>query len=176
MSTLKVDNIASTSGVTNNRVLQFKHTIVESTSSQSLTGVTDTDITGMSVSITPLSTSSKILLQARWVGEFGGSDGPYNSMFHFSRDGTNLSPADVGNRVGGMFPASINYYTNQTNTLENCTLMYVDSPSSTSSITYTLGIHPRLSQTVYNNRTVDDSNLNYLERAISIITATEIAG
>ena len=52
--------------------------------------------------------------------------------------------------------------------------MYMDTPSTTSAITYKLSIVGN-GGTVYNNRTVTDGNTVGYERGMSMITATEIA-
>ena len=61
-------------------------------------------------------------------------------------------------------------------TPEQAHYSYFDSPSSTSQITYKVGVNNRDGYTWYLNRTVGDGNSNNAERGISLITVTEIAG
>lgn len=175
MSTLRVDTIATTSGVTNNRVLQIQSTQVSTRTSQAITNDVLAEITGMSVSITPLFSNSKILLQAQWMGEFSAGMDPYNSIFSFKRNDTYLGSPDEGDsRFYGIMPPAVNLTGNESSTPELSFLMYMDTPSTTSAITYKLSIVGN-GGTVYNNRTVADSNSNGYERGMSMITATEIA-
>jgi hypothetical protein len=174
MSTLKVDTIATTSGVTNNRVLQIQSTQVSTTTSQTITTNVLAEITNMSVNITPLFSNSKILLQAQWMGEFSSSTIAYNSIFSFKRNDTYLGSPDDDNRYHGIMPPAINLNSSASSTTESSFLMYMDTPSTTSAITYKLSIIGT-GGTVYNNRTVGDLNSGGYERGISMITATEIA-
>lgn len=61
-SVLKVDSVQSTAGVTKSNVLQFK--TATSSGRQSIASTGMVNITGLSVSITPQSSSSLILVQA----------------------------------------------------------------------------------------------------------------
>ena len=175
MSTLKVDTIATTSGVTNNRVLQIQSTQVSTRTSQTTTTNVSAEITGMSVSITPLFSNSKILLQAQWMGEMSSHSLAYNTIFSFKRNDTYLGSPDEGdNRYYGIMPPAISLTANAASTPESLFLMYMDTPSTTSAITYKLSILGS-GGTVYNNRTVSDANSGGYERGMSMITATEIA-
>jgi len=119
-------------GVTG-QVLQVVSTI--KTDTFSTTTSTFTDITGLSASITPTSTSSKILVQ--YYVCFGQSDNNANrgSGFRVTRNGTGVGIADqIGSsrsRMGSYCITSINF--------EGCNVanqQFLDSPSSTSSLTY----------------------------------------
>jgi hypothetical protein len=55
--------------------------------------------------------------------------------------------------------------------------MYLDSPSTTSQITYTVNFESRpISGTLYTNRTVDDGDATSYERSASTFVVMEIAG
>ena len=59
------------------------------------------------------------------------------------------------------------------------TLLFIhsfDSPSSTSQITYKVGVQMNSNRTWYLNRTVADTDSFNYERGISLICVTEIAG
>jgi hypothetical protein len=175
MSTLKVDTIQNTSGVTNNRILQVQYSHSTSPVSQSYTAGTALVPTGLTVDITPTSSSSIILLQARWNGEFATYGLAYNSVFYFRRDSTRLGAESFSNRLGGMSTPAISYQTEGSSTSENATVMWVDSPATTSQITYALNFEGYTNGTVYTNRTVSDADNNQYERTISMIIAMEIA-
>ena len=131
MSTLYVDTInEKTSGngiYIPGHVVQYKKTAYI-TGEQSTTSTSFSDITGASLSITPKSTSSIILIG--WCGVLGGAGG-----FRFTRDGTAL--ATTGD--------TYQYYdadtTGQTTWKNGSTRTrfhehIFDEPATTSSITY----------------------------------------
>ena len=131
----------------------------------------------LNVNITPISTSSKIWLQCSWCGEFANAYDPSNMMFFFYRDSTKLGRADAGNRQTGIMPPSVSFHLNQGSTLESCFYQYFDTPSTTSQITYKMGLRSEGNgSTLYTNRTVSDTDVDSRERGISSICAIEIAG
>ena len=131
----------------------------------------------LNVDITPISTSSKIWLQCSWCGEFANAYDPSNTMFFFYRDSTKLGRADAGSRQTGIMPPSVSFHLNQGSTLESCFYQYFDTPSTTSQITYKVGLRSQGSgTTLYTNRTMDDTDNDGFERGISSICAIEIAG
>ena len=175
MSTLRVDNIANTAGVTNNRILQVQYSQSITPGSQSYTIGTAIQISGLTVDITPTSSNSIILLQARWNGELSTYGFAYNSVFYFRRDSTRLGAESFSNRLGGMSTPAICYQNEASSTSENATVMWVDSPATTSQITYSLNFEGYTTGTVYTNRTASDTDNNNYERTISMIMAMEIA-
>lgn len=83
--------------------------------------------TGASVSITPKSTSSKVLVWGicNWYSSSTG----YFVSFNISRNGTSIVNSN-------------NQHTdNASNTSRSTTLMFLDSPASTSSLTYAMRIN-----------------------------------
>ena len=177
MSTLKVDNILNTAGADNRgKILQVQTTMVSTPSSQSVAANTLTEVTGVSVNITPSSTSSKILLFGSWNGEMGTSGNEYNHIFSFKRDSTYLGSPVAGNRTVGIGVAGITLSGNVSSTVESSpALQYLDTPATTSQITYKLSFEGVAAATLYNNRTVADTNSAGYERGMSMITAMEIA-
>ena len=177
MSTLKVDNIANTAGVTTNRVLQVKHVRNDTPSSQSITAGADIYIPDLEIDITPASVNSTFLLLAQWSGEGSATNIPYNSGLYFRRSGTALRPSGVGNRGSMIATSVVSFHLNASSTLDACNAMYLDSPSTTSQITYTVNFESRaVSGTLYTNRTVDDGDTTSYERTASTFVVMEIAG
>ena len=133
-----------------------------------------TDLTGLSVTITPTSTSSKILFSATLC--FGMSADGYGSG-RLVRDSTPLgvAPAD-GNRTVCGFAMQMNL--NAHNKLYTLTYQYLDSPNTTSATTYKLQARTYTGDSRYFtiNRTQLDTDLNYLHRGESRIIAMEVAG
>lgn len=115
-------------------VLQVVSTI--KTDTFSTTSTSFIDITGLSVSITPTSASSKILVQ--YYVCFGQSDSSGNrgGGFRVTRNGTAIGIADAAgsrSRQGSFCVSSI--------TWEGCNVanqQFLDSPATTSALTYQL--------------------------------------
>ena len=176
MSTLRVDTIANTAGVTNNRVLQVIQSV--KTDTQTILASTSLDfqeITDLSVTLTPSSTSSKILLIATVNGtvdtRYGG--------FAFYRGTTKLT---VGDAAGSRTPVAFTTGGNSSRSNEQyitnpASGSLLDSPSTTSSTTYYLkGAAFYTGNTLYINRTSLDNSASYTARGISTLTAMEISG
>jgi hypothetical protein len=125
-----------------------------STSTTSATAVT----TALTASITPLYSSSKILITV-FANGIQKNSGNSNSgvLLYLYKNGSNLQK--FGDFVG---------YTNssQTNAVGTAGLQYLDSPATTSSITYTIYIASNVSgQTVYINAGADYSTITLMEIA-----------
>jgi len=110
---------------------------------------------GMSVTITPSSTSSKILIQFD-TSVYKNTDG--GGYFTIFRGATNL--AGSGNQMNMM---------NVTDKYVPCSIGYLDSPSSTSALTYELYYARAGTANIYINATNSGSTMGS-------ITAMEIAG
>ena len=130
----------------------------------------------LSVSITPSSTSSKILLQASVFYE-SSNVGNHELLWAFYRDSTRLGAATTGSRRGGIAMNAANYPAQDAaSTPDSANILFVDTPSSTSAITYAVSFNASHAANLYLNRTVADTNDIAFERGNSIIIATEIAG
>jgi len=159
-------------------VIQVQRTMFTSTNTISLSANTDTALTDLTVNITPISTSSIIKIEAMVNGEWGNQDGATDGVWFFYRDTTKLSHASAGNRkVGIAMGTSLTYSSgDSSSTPEHIYYSYFDSPSSTSQITYKVGVNQRNGYTWNLNRTGSDTDADNMERGISLITVTEIAG
>ena len=190
VSTVKVDTIDTPSGagsITLNRplitasgvgagkVIQVIQTHVITASTQSITAGTRANISGLNATITPSATTSKILISVRWNGE-GGSVNSNESVFGIKRDSTDVGlPASAGSRQVGIAIISLDGGgTDASSTPNSAFYEFLDSPSSTSAIVYHATILQNYSQTLYNNRTVTDTDSGPYERLTSTITLWEI--
>jgi hypothetical protein len=155
------------------RVLQVQNTTYTSTFSQSIAG--RTKLNNISVSITPTSASSKILVMCGIFFEGGTADHNWNWFLY--RDSTEISAPSAGSRSSTIAMAGVGYFdSDQESTPAMVNFHYFDSPSTTSTITYAPGIASTAgTQTVYINRTVTDGDSTGYERGISSITLMEIA-
>ena len=163
---------ATVTGLSVGKVLQVvSATKTDTASTTSLTFVS----TGLEVAITPSATSSKILLIATPVI---GSHLDNNNGTCFMRDSTTLALGDAASNRSLYMSHSQYQYSSYNG--ESHPISYLDSPSSTSAITYKvayrMGNQPNTSYPLYLNRgPYDSDNANYA-RSSSTIIAMEIAG
>ena len=165
-------------------VVQCQNVYVTDRTSQSIvrneSNASATNITGMTLNVTPKFANSKMIIQARWCGEFSSvASAGWNNMFVIQRDNTPVSlPTRIGTLTVGHMPASLGYYAaDNASTLENCMWDTVDFPNTTSQVTYTAGIYSgwATSYTLYNNRNVTATTTNSYESGTCSIVVWEIA-
>lgn len=178
MSTLRVNEVQDSTGKiilkNSGGILQVIQTYLDTPTTQSITAQTYTDISGMSASITPSSTSSKILVHARWFGESSATN--EDTGFGLRRNGTIIgAPVTPGLRAAVMTTASLNYFNDNSSTPESAQLWYLDSPSSTSSVTYTMWYSNNSSVTLATNRTITDTNTFNFERGTCAMILMEVS-
>ena len=125
------------------KVLQTVSSTKSDTSSTSSTSYSD--ISGLSVSITPSSTSSKILVSYNFcAGTNAGYDECHVSLF---RDSTDLKGgSSTGTSYMPIFSGNYPQYK-----MYNFAFEHLDNPSSTSSLTYKLRFNSQSGQTLYIN-------------------------
>ena len=159
---------AAAGGGGSGKILQVVNATLATTASTTSTTYTDT---GLSASITPSATSSKIWVVATInVGMNGSASSDY-SLF---RDTTNLLvPTSPSARSAGFmqFPGDI---TGSQYFMFPATYNFVDSPSSTSSLTYKIRYQVSTGGTAYVNRTATDGDNSVYARGVSSITLIEI--
>ena len=138
----------------------------------STTSTSFTDVTGLSASITPTSSSSKIFV----IVNVALGAGNIQTSARLMRDATAISIGDTAsNRVRASSVNVGNTTANSTSGMPLSTAInYLDSPASTSSITYKIQIQVS-SGTGYVNRADDDQDATFRARTASTITVMEIA-
>ena len=133
------------------------------------------DITGLTVSITPRSTSSRMVVITH-IGAMGNNaGGARTASFRLMRDSTAIGiGTPEGARVGASFRDFIEADTNHA---RNGSFTHVDSPSTTSATTYKLQANNQ-GDTLFINRNGSNANngLAWGTRCASSITVMEIAG
>ena len=167
-------------GAGGGKVLQVVSTT--KTDTWSVASTTFTDVTGLSVTLTPASTANKILIFANLcVSSDGGNSGGRYSAIRFMRDSTAIAIGDTdGSRA--RITASIDSNDQQASTdiyvLRHIGASHLDSPSTTSATTYKIqaGNTNTNVVTTYVNRQADDTNANYSHRGVSTLTIMEISG
>ena len=141
----------------------------------STSSTTFTDVTGMSIAITPSSSSNKILV--RLDLNFGSSDNGYFG-FKLYRDSTWIGQSTAvtsGNQINATFGLSCGNDNNDFYKLHSGAYQILDSPSTTSAITYKIQVNAYDSRTFYLNRPHNDNNQSYIYGGTSSITAMEVA-
>ena len=164
-----------TSASSTGKILQVKQTV--KTDQFTSTAYAYTDITGMSVSITPASASNKILINFEL--QVGGTANNYAS-FRLLRDSTHIGvPTGSGLLGGSSRNGTLGSLSHENSyQLENTGTSFLDSPNTTSAITY------KLQTSAYENRTISinvptstntSGSTTYTATGISTITVMEVA-
>ena len=153
------------------KILQVKQTV--KTDQFTSTAYDYTDVTGMSVSITPASASNKILINFEL--QVGGTANSY-AAFRLLRDSTHIGVSTVTDTDWKVATLGSLSHENSYQ-LENTGTSFLDSPNTTSAITYKLQVSS------YSNRTMSlnypwntgNSSGSYTATGISTITVMEVA-
>ena len=123
---------------------------------------------GLTLNITPSASSSTIFLLATIQYSTNAAD--YNGSFSFFRDSTIIgAAADSSNRIGSMSMGR-----GDSSYSRPVPLSFIDSPSTTSQITYTVKFYPEAGATHYLNRTGADADQAHKGRSASTLTAFEV--
>ena len=174
MGTLKVDNIQKedgtailTDGVFSSSVsgagiiLQVVQT--SKTDDFSTTSTSFTDVTGFSASITPSSTSSKVLVM---VSSNTSTSGGNNAQMKLVRGSTDIF---IGDADSSHSQAAAQSRINDTNSSLTLTFNFLDSPSTTSATTYKLQYKVQAGTGTINKTQADSDNSSIARTASSII-------
>jgi hypothetical protein len=149
------------------RVLQVVSTTKTDTFSSASTSFAD--VTGLSATITPSATSSKILVFAQVSGseDYGVSAG-------FARLARGATGINIGDTAGSRTSATIQFDPPTTVTTITAPMMFLDSPATTSATTYVVQVKTN-SGSVFVNRSKTDTDNSSSARLSSTITVMEIS-
>jgi len=134
--------------------------------------------TGMTLSITPSATTSKILVSFVLFSDFSG-----NASNHYLRikraisggSTSYITAADQGNRTGTLFIGAMGNSESSGDRPTISTMSdYLDSPSTTSAVTYTIQHTSHGASSMYLNRSSDTDNQDAREDGISWIVLKEV--
>ena len=148
MSGIITDNVGRSSGLVKaaagggGKIGQIVQTV--NTATETLSSTTFTTISDFTVSITPVATSSKILVMVN--AQFGGASG-YSARFQLFRDTTQIFMGDSAIR------SAFGFNTNGTRQGDTGSICYLDSPPTTSEIDYSLKWNSQESTALYMGRT-----------------------
>lgn len=166
-------------------VVQFVNNTFGTASSVSIPASynTYTNIPGFSVSITPKYANSKMYIMVRWFGEYNTTNVNWQGMWGVKRDTTVIGiPSLLGGATStggsiGTTMSTLSYYAaDNDSTPEIAMFDMIDSPGTTSTITYQVYHNNVTALTLYTNRCVNNlSGTNGYELGVSSITVMEIA-
>ena len=131
-------------------------------------GTTFQTIVGMSITVTPRSSSSKFILMASINHANSADASGWWNFFRFARGGTGIgvgTAATVYSSTAMIDPSS-------SATLWTTSFQYLDSPATASAVTYTVQGHPYDTRTMYINRRTGDLVFNTMSSFILM----EVAG
>ena len=176
-SELRVDKIIPTDGVPTGGgggIIQVKQTL--KTDSFHTTSQSYTDITGMTISITPKFNTSKILLQCNI--QFGGALNLYAPV-RLLRGSTHIGQSTVysGGQTNATFSLNLTDVSGTASQYKIFSTVYqiLDSPATTSAVTYKLQVSSWVGRNFYINRSEQDSGAAWTHGASSSMTAMEVS-
>ena len=155
-------------------IIQVVQSIYKSAFYQNINADAEFDMTQLTATITPSSSSNKVMFLCNLCHSF---ETTHPLFCYIKRGGSQISDA-IGNQAGSRARVTTGLFTNQNNyDLNNSTIQYLDSPSSTSSLTYGLTFrHGSNGQrAVFINRSQLDTSSYQYARGISTMTLLEIA-
>jgi hypothetical protein len=161
---------ATVTGLSAGKVLQ-----VVSTEYTTLNSTTSTTFvtTGLEASITPSSTSNKVLLMASMSLGGGGAVGDNRMNICFLRNTTEIGvPAAAGSRTS-VGRTGVQVAASQ---MTEESILYLDSPSSTSSITYKVAFSTLSGVSTWLNQSSSDGDTASSSRGASTLILMEIEG
>ena len=165
------------------QVVSVSDSVRESTGTISMSSANTYYDTPFAVTITPSATSSKILLMGHVMGE--GNFDDYFLIWRINRaisggSTTAIQAASAGNRPLGISVAPSGFYSSNADSTPLVVNFagLLDSPSTTSAITYTFQINctQASSKTFFYNQARNTNDAIDNERGLSWITAQEISG
>lgn len=159
---------ATVSGLSAGKVLQVVQTVKTDTFTRTSSGGDVGDVTGLSVSITPSSTSNKVLVLANVM--HGSASGQENYV-KIVRDSTDVY---VGDAAGSRQRMSASARESNTGGQSQAAMVFLDSPNTTSSVTYKIQAGAEGVNIVYINRSENDGDNSTIARTASQITVMEI--
>jgi hypothetical protein len=158
----------------NSGVLQVVSTAKTDTFTTSST--TYTGITGLTAAITPSATTSKVLVTVQLAFSPGGNGAGVNyGSFRLTGGNTaSYRGASASARRAAVYGGTSN--TDNASAMHSNSIVYLDSPATTSATTYGVEVVTRSGGFVAINRSTQDGDDDFKTRGASSITVMEIAG
>ena len=176
MSELRTNRIVPRDGLpsgSSGGIIQVK-SVTKTDTFTKASGTSFQDVTGLSVSITPTRSDSKILVMydMNWAAING------HSSCRLMRDSTPIKIGDASSNKTQV-TGQIHHTTNEQYDLETVSGTHMDSPATTSSVTYKMQVGTPYSSSyeVYvNYHAEDSSDQSWAGRGASTITVMEVSG
>jgi hypothetical protein len=162
-----ITNNGTASGFGGGKVLQVVQAVKTDIFAGAANG-TEMSVTGMSATITPTSSSSKIMVSA--VLNYCSVSTTYGAYFKRGTTVIGIPPTD-GSRQ--LITSGLGF-TGDGNQVETGVIEYLDSPATTSATTYQLFVNNDNTAYIYINRSDFNYNDNRGKKCISTVTLTEI--
>ena len=162
----------------NGSIVQVKQTVNSAQASEAVSDSTFEDISGLSVSITPTTTTNNILVSYKVA--MASTKGLYNTFIRIVRDSTAIGIGDATDsrpRVTTYHPTGPTAW-NDYEVIHHSN-MFLDNPVGFNlgdSLTYKLQWTDSYSQTFYLNRSINNGDGKYYPTQISQITVMEVSG
>lgn len=133
------------------------------------------DVPNMLLSITPTSVNSKIKIDVRWFGEVPSA---WDDVFGITRNGTIINlPIGTSNRNAALGMPVQTYIADDNNsTPELCFISTIDTPATTSPVTYRLVARANTTRTLWTGRVIGTTTTSNYEQGSCEIILTEYAG
>jgi len=138
------------------------------TDTQDITSTTAVDVTGLSITTTPQSNTSKFLLVAQIAAASGS--GMEGALVFAGGNSTTYVGDAAGNRQ--RITTGVDYGTNVARSL---TMIYLDSPATASAITYKVQGFCMSAGNLYINRSAPDTNTTAFGRYASSLIVLEVS-
>ena len=178
MSELRTNRIVPRDGLpsgSSGGIIQVRSTTFTDNASYAISGMTWTEVAGLTTTITPTRSDSKNLIMLT-IGAI--SSNGHNQRFGMTlrRDSTNIGVNDASG--GGHTRANwASCGRNTGNIVSNwCCFNHLDSPATTSEVSYKVMITTEGSYTLYVNRSESDADSSSVFRCASSLTLMEISG
>jgi len=183
MSELRTNRIVPRDGLVSTTtsaggVIQVKHTIFTGIASRT-TSSYDFGALVTSDAITPTRSDSKILIQCVMYLASGNSSGRFGyrvMRIPVGGSAAHITPTQYGDAAGSRQQSAT--YHRQSSTADMPAVVFngIDAPSTTSPVTYSIYSSGENTDTVYLNRTYDNTDSASHYRPISTITLMEVSG
>ena len=149
--------------------------VVSTTKTDTFAGSTEDTwytITGLTAAITPSSTSSKILVTGHVMGSEENTSSDRRFYLKIQRGGSDISSA-LGDSASSRLQVHTSGFSSGGANAVTLPFNFLDSPSSTSALTYSIQVRGDTNGVVVNQAATDSDNDTY-PRAVSTITVMEI--
>ena len=163
----------ATTSDTFGKILQVQQTL--KVDAFSMNSASFTDVTGITATMTPSSSSNKILVKL--VLNYGGEANGYY-VFKLFRGSTHIgvsTAVSLSNQINGTFAGTTGHNDNSQYKCDTAAYEILDTPSTTSATTYKIQVYSYANRYFYLNRPYNNDNQDYIFGGTSTMTLMEVA-